>query len=102
MKKNIFKLSLIYIFTFLLCSKIYSNEQKNLISEIRNLLEFSNTIDASIKSYYSKNLYQPFWQNNKIKTNEFINVLKKCPPRRYSNCKIWLKRYRKISFFFRI
>ena len=76
MKKNIFKLSLIYIFTFLLCSKIYSNEQKNLISEIRNLLEFSNTIDASIKSYYSKNLYQPFWQNNKIKTNEFINVLK--------------------------
>ena len=76
MKKNIFKLSLIYIFTFLLCSKIYSNEQKNLISEIRNLLEFSNTIDASIKSYYSKNLYQPFWQNNKIKTNEFIKVLK--------------------------
>ena len=45
MKKNIFKLSLIYIFTFLLCSKIYSNEQKNLISEIRNLLEYSNTID---------------------------------------------------------
>ena len=67
MKKNIFKLSLIYIFTFLLCSKIYSNEQKNLISEIRNLLEFSNTIDTSIKSYYSRIYINHFGKTIKLK-----------------------------------
>ena len=76
MKKNIVKLGLVYIFTILLCTKIYSNEQNNLITEIRNLLQYSNTVDTSIKSYYSKNFYQPFWLNNKTKTNEFLNLLK--------------------------
>ena len=52
MKKIIFNLSLIYIFIFLFCSKIYSNDRELIVNEIKNLIEFNQYIDASIKLFY--------------------------------------------------
>lgn len=75
MKKIIFKLSFIYIFIFLLCSKIYSNEKEFIVNEIRNLIEFNQDIDDSIKSFYTNSFYEPYWQNNKTKINDLLNVL---------------------------
>lgn len=75
MKKIIFKSSVIYILFFLSFSKIYSYEQEFLIEEIRKSTEFNNSIDPSIKDFYKKNYYKPFWQINKTKTFSLINSL---------------------------
>ena len=75
MKKIIFKSSFLYFFIFLLCSKIYSYDRGLIVSEIKNRIESNQDIADSIKIFYTDNLYEPYWQNNKIKINDLLNTL---------------------------
>ena len=65
MKKIIFKSSFLYLFIFLLCSKVYSYDREIIVSEIKNLIESNPEITDSIKSFYTGILFEPYWQNNK-------------------------------------
>ncbi len=75
MKKIIFKSTIIYIFIFLFCSKLYSDDKEVIISEIRDFIELNQNISDSIKNFYSNSFYEPYWLNNKPKINDLINVL---------------------------
>ncbi len=75
MKKIIFKLNLLFLFVFIFCSKIYSNDRELIISEIKNLIEINQNLDDSIKFFYANSLYEPHWHNKKVKINDFLNVL---------------------------
>ena len=75
MKKFIFKSSFLYLFIFLLCSKVYSYDREIIVSEIKNLIESNPEITDSIKSFYTGILFEPYWQNNKPKINNLVNVL---------------------------
>ena len=65
MKKIVFKLSLLYLFIFLFCSKIYSYDRELIVNEIKNTIESNQDITDTIKLFYTETLYEPYWQNNK-------------------------------------
>ena len=75
MNKIIFNLSLLCFLFFLFCSKIYSNDRELIVNEIKNIIEFNQDITDSIKLFYTENLYEPYWQNNKSKISDLLGIL---------------------------
>ena len=75
MKKFIFKLSILYLFIFLFCSKIFSYDRELIVNEIKNTIESNQDINDKIKFFYTETLYEPYWQNNKSKINDLLNTL---------------------------
>ena len=75
MNKIILNLSLLCFLFFLFCSKIYSNDRELIVNEIKNIIEFNQDITDSIKLFYTENLYEPYWQNNKSKISDLLGVL---------------------------
>ena len=75
MKNIVFKLSLSYFFIFLLSSKIYSYDRDLIVNEIKNTIESNQDITDTIKLFYTETLYEPYWQNNKSKVNDLLNIL---------------------------
>ena len=75
MKKNFFKLSLLYLFIFLFCSKIYSYDRELIVNEIKNIIESNQDITDTIKLFYTETLYEPYWQNNKSKIKDLLDIL---------------------------
>ena len=75
--KTIFNLSLLCFLFFLFCSKIYSNDRELIVNEIKNIIEFNQDISItdSIKLFYTENLYEPYWQNNKSKISDLLGIL---------------------------
>ncbi|MFL2812366.1 MAG: murein L,D-transpeptidase [Paracoccaceae bacterium] len=54
---------------------MYSYDREIIVSEIKILIESNQEIADTIKSFYSNNLFEPYWQNNKSKINNLLNVL---------------------------
>ena len=75
MKKIVFNLCLFCLFIFLFCSKIYSNDRELVVNEIKKTIESNQNITDSIKLFYSETLYEPYWQNNKSKINDLLDIL---------------------------
>jgi murein L,D-transpeptidase YcbB/YkuD len=45
------------------------------VNEIKNTIESNQDITDTIKLFYTETLYEPYWQNNKSKINDLLNIL---------------------------
>ena len=71
MKKIIFKLSLLYLFIFLFCSKIYSYDRELIVNEIKNTIE-SNQDIGKIENILKRFNYKSYSYETKIKKLRLI------------------------------